>query len=66
MGELLRTQTELTQEKREGPSGIERMSALWQTTLDYGIDYYKAELAWLDKTLARVKQLPALPRPEKP
>jgi DNA-binding PadR family transcriptional regulator len=43
--------------------GIERARELWQITLDYGIDDYKAELAWLEKTLVRVRNLPALTPP---
>jgi hypothetical protein len=37
---------------------MERARELWQITLDYGIDYYEAELAWLEKTLDRVRNLP--------
>jgi DNA-binding PadR family transcriptional regulator len=40
--------------------GVERVHELWQITLDYGIDYYEAELAWLEKTLERVRNLPPL------
>ena len=39
--------------------GIERARQLWQITLDYGIDYYEFELAWLEKTLPSVQNLPA-------
>ncbi len=41
--------------------GLARVRALWQITLDYGIDSYEGELAWLEKTLARVRQLPPMP-----
>ena len=58
--ELLRTQTDLNGRKPDGPPGIERMTALWQLTLDYGINYYQAELDWLDRTLVRVRDLPPL------
>ena len=44
--------------------GIERARELWQITLDYGIDYYQAELTWLEKTLERVRKLPPLTMPE--
>ena len=44
--------------------GIERARVLWQITLDYGIDYYEAELAWLEKTLERVRNLPPLIPPQ--
>jgi hypothetical protein len=36
------------------------MHDLWQLTLDYGVDYYEREIAWLEKTLPRVRHLPAL------
>lgn len=39
---------------------MERARQLWQFTLDYGIDYYEFELAWLEKTLMRVRELPPL------
>lgn len=38
--------------------GSARAHALWQITLDYGIDYYESELVWLEKTLARLRNLP--------
>jgi PadR family transcriptional regulator, regulatory protein AphA len=42
---------------------IDRMRDLWQLTLDYGTDYYKHEIAWLEKTLPRVRRLPAFELP---
>ena len=39
---------------------VDRMRDLWQLTLDYGMDYYEREIAWLEKTLPRVRHLPAL------
>jgi DNA-binding PadR family transcriptional regulator len=36
----------------------ERARKLWQITLDYGIDYYEFELAWHEKMLQRVHELP--------
>ena len=47
-------------QKKDGPPNIQRMAALWQMTLDYGADYYKAEYTWLEKTLKRVPKLPLL------
>lgn len=44
--------------------GVKRARELWQITLDYGIDYYEAELAWLEKTLERVRNLPPLMPPQ--
>jgi len=38
--------------------GIERLCELWQLTLDYGVDYYKSEIVWLEKTLERVRNIP--------
>jgi DNA-binding PadR family transcriptional regulator len=43
---------------------LERARELWQITLDHGIDYYEAELAWLEKTLDRVRTLPPLMPPQ--
>jgi PadR family transcriptional regulator AphA len=40
--------------------GIKRLHDLWQLTLDYGVDYYKNEIAWLEKTLPRIRKLPPL------
>jgi PadR family transcriptional regulator, regulatory protein AphA len=39
---------------------IDRMRDLWQLTLDYGVDYYEREIAWLEKALPRVRRLPEL------
>ncbi|MCL4531167.1 MAG: PadR family transcriptional regulator [Chloroflexi bacterium] len=44
--------------------GIERARQLWQITLDYGIDYYEFELAWHEKTLKTVRNLPPLTMPQ--
>lgn len=35
--------------------GIERARQLWQITLDHGIDYYKFEIAWLEKIIERIE-----------
>ncbi len=45
--------------------GVERATQLWQITLDYGLAYYEAELAWLDRTLERVRSLPPLAPPRR-
>lgn len=60
LDELLKAQSELKGRKSSGSPGTERMTALWQLTLDYGINYYEAELAWLARTLERVRDLPPL------
>lgn len=57
---LDQAQTIIEVQKKEGPPNMERMASLWQMTLDYGADYYKAEFAWLEKTLKRVPKLPLL------
>lgn len=45
--------------------GIKRLRDLWQLTLDYGTDYYKSEIEWLEKTLPRVRRLPVMEVPKK-
>ena len=40
--------------------GVKRLQSLWQLTLDYGIDYYKNEISWLEKILPSVRKLPPL------
>ncbi len=42
--------------------GVERLRELWQLTLDYGVVYYHNEIAWLEKTLSRLRQLPPMPQ----
>ena len=44
--------------------GIKRLSELWQLTLDYGTDYYENEIAWLEKTLPRVRKLSMMEIPK--
>jgi PadR family transcriptional regulator AphA len=44
--------------------GIKRLSELWQLTLDYGTDYYENEIAWLKKTMPRVRKLPKMELPK--
>jgi PadR family transcriptional regulator AphA len=60
----LRTSAQAAIDENAKNVGIERARELWQITLDYGIDYYRAELAWLEKTLERVHKLPPLTMPE--
>ena|SRR5690349_20828321 len=45
--------------------GIKRLRELWGLTLDYGLDYYKNEIAWLEKALPRVRKLPPMSAPQK-
>ena len=40
--------------------GMKRLRDLWQMTLDYGINYYENEIAWLEKELPLVHKLPPL------
>jgi PadR family transcriptional regulator AphA len=58
--QLDQAQAHIEQQRQEGSPNMERMVALWQLTLDYGSDYYKAELAWLEKTLKNIPKLPPL------
>ncbi len=44
--------------------GVKRLRDLWQLTLDYGMDYYENEIAWLEKTLPRIRKLPAMEMPK--
>jgi DNA-binding PadR family transcriptional regulator len=43
---------------------IDRLRDLWQLTIDYGADYYEHEIAWLEKTLPRLRKLPAFELPK--
>lgn len=45
--------------------GVKRVQSLWQLTLAYGIDYYKNEINWLEKTLPSIHKLPPLKMPER-
>lgn len=45
--------------------GVKRLRDLWQLTLDYGIDYYDNEIAWMEKTLPRLRKLPKMEMPKK-
>jgi DNA-binding PadR family transcriptional regulator len=44
--------------------GVERARQLWQITLDYGVDFYEFELAWHEKTLKTIHNLPPLTLPK--
>jgi len=46
----------------ETPPDLERASALWQITRDYGAAFYEFELHWQLEMLERVKNLPTLRR----
>jgi DNA-binding PadR family transcriptional regulator len=43
--------------------GIGRMRELWQLSLDYGLDHYRTEIAWLEAALPRLRALPPLGPP---
>lgn len=58
------TVTQAAIEQNAERVGLERARQLWQITLDYGIDYYEFELAWLEKTLNRVRELAPLTLPD--
>jgi DNA-binding PadR family transcriptional regulator len=47
-------------EKNSGQGTMKRLKSLWQLTLDYGMDYYENEIAWLEKTLPIVRDLSPL------
>lgn len=55
-----RAEVQATIREQAARIGVERARELWQITLDYGIDFYEHELAWLEKTLRRVHSLPPL------
>ncbi len=46
--------------------GVERARQLWQMTLDYGINYYEFDLAWLEKSLETIRNMPPLMPPNSP
>jgi DNA-binding PadR family transcriptional regulator len=62
--QVLRTFVQAGLDENAERIGVERSRQLWQITLDYGIDYYEFELAWYEKTLKRVFNLPALTPPK--
>jgi len=60
---ILKTVVQAAIDENARRIGIERARQLWQITLDYGIDYYEFELAWHEKTLETVRNLPPLTPP---
>ena len=60
----LRTVAQVAIDENAKQIGIERARQLWQITLDYGISYYEFELAWREKTLNTIRNLPALTPPK--
>lgn len=61
--DILRTSVQAGLDENAKRIGVERARQLWQITLDYGIDFYEFELAWHEKTLKRIRKLPALTPP---
>jgi DNA-binding PadR family transcriptional regulator len=59
----LRTSAQTAINENAQQIGIERARQLWQITLDYGIAYYEFELAWNEKTLETIRNLPPLMPP---
>ncbi len=55
-----REEVQAALDENAGRIGLARVHALWQITLDYGIDDYESELAWLEKMQARVRNLPPI------
>jgi PadR family transcriptional regulator AphA len=62
----LRTVAQAAIDENAKRVGVERARQLWQITLDYGISYYEFELAWQEKTLNIVRNLPPLTPPNLP
>lgn len=58
LGELDQAQAAIAAHRDALPEGGQRQAAAWQITLDYGVNHYRSELAWLDKTIHRVADLP--------
>ena len=61
---ILRTSAQDAINENAKQVGVERARQLWQITLDYGIDYYEFELAWHEKTLKTIRNLPPLTLPK--
>ena len=61
--ETLRTVAQVAIDENAKRIGVERARQLWQITLDYGMDYYEFELAWHEKMLNTIHNLPALTPP---
>ncbi|HND93819.1 MAG TPA: PadR family transcriptional regulator [Anaerolineales bacterium] len=60
---ILKTVAQTAIDENAKQVGVERARQLWQITLDYGIDYYEFELAWHEKTLKKIHNLPPLTLP---
>lgn len=63
---ILKTVAQAAIDENAERIGVERARQLWQITLDYGIDYYEFELAWHEKTLKTIHNLPPLTPPKNP
>jgi PadR family transcriptional regulator, regulatory protein AphA len=61
---VYRTVAQVAIDQNAKQVGVERARQLWQITLDHGIDYYEFELAWYEKMLNRVRELPPLASPQ--
>jgi len=61
--QTLRTSAQESINENAKNIGVERARQLWQITLDYGIDYHEFELAWHEKTLNTIRNLPPLTPP---
>ncbi len=61
--ETLKTAAQAAIDENARQVGIERLRQLWQITLDYGVDYYEFELAWHEKMLKTIHNLPPLTPP---
>ncbi len=58
--EAFHSQIPASVEENAAQHGTSRMSQLWQLTADYGAAYYESELAWIEKTIKKIKKLPPL------
>ena len=63
---ILKTVAQTAIDENAKRVGVERARQLWQVTLDFGIDYYEFELAWHEKTLNTIRNLPPLAAPNFP
>lgn len=59
--EIYRTSAQTSIDRYGKKLGDARSQQLWQITLDYGLDSYEFEIAWINKTLESLKHLPPLP-----
>jgi PadR family transcriptional regulator, regulatory protein AphA len=64
--EILKTGAQAAIDENAKQVGVERARQLWQITLDYGIGHYEFELAWHEKTLNTIRNLPPLTPPNPP